>query len=83
MAVPGVLLRLGMGHASSMLLNSSRVDDKNLRAMDFEFLYPTLRSALHEIADSEVTKRGHSPSASKSDDSIPNLRAAVCLPVKE
>ena len=83
MAVPGVLLRLGMGHASSMLLNSSRVDDKTLRAMDFEFLYPTLRSALREITDSEVSERGQSPSASKSADSVPNLRASVGLPVKE
>jgi uncharacterized protein (TIGR01777 family) len=50
MAVPGMLLRWGLGEASSMLLDSSRVDGERLRELGFEYSYPTLEKALLQVA---------------------------------
>ena len=54
-AVPSALLRWGLGDASSILLSSSRVNDRFLRGLDYELQYPTLMSALGEITTSAST----------------------------
>jgi len=48
--VPGVVLRLALGQlADELLLGGQRVRPKKAEETGYQFLYPTLDAALHEI----------------------------------
>ena len=47
--MPAAALRLAMGEASNLLLNSQKVIPKRLLEAGFEFSFPTLDSALSDL----------------------------------
>ena len=48
--VPIFLLKLVMGKRSVEILKSATVSDKKIKSMGFTFLYPTIESAIDELA---------------------------------
>jgi uncharacterized protein (TIGR01777 family) len=49
LAVPGALLRLGLGQAAEVVLGSQRLEGARLRALGFEARFPTLTAALADL----------------------------------
>ena len=47
---PAFLLKLIMGKRSIEILKSATVSDKKIKATGFTFLYPTIESAIEELA---------------------------------
>ena len=52
--VPGILLRIAMGKAASTLLGGQRAIPAKLLSHSFTFLFPTLRSALHNLLQDDM-----------------------------
>lgn len=48
-AVPAFILRLVMGEMSAIVLGSTRVSNEKIREAGFQFQYPHLKKAFHEI----------------------------------
>ncbi|MFO7965887.1 MAG: TIGR01777 family oxidoreductase [Desulfobacterales bacterium] len=49
--IPGFFIELLLGEFGRMLLNSQRAVPRNLQQQEFEFQYPTLDAALHQVVE--------------------------------
>jgi hypothetical protein len=52
-SIPKFVLKLALGEAAVLLTESPEVEPKNLREAGFQFIYPTIISALKEIVSTE------------------------------